>query len=71
MNPQSKKINAVKQSDDDRKALDKKWEALNNKCKQANPGYIPPDIPFKPDNLIRDFNSLYAKIYDKERYIQA
>jgi hypothetical protein len=25
--------------------------------------------PFKQSNLIRDFNELYQKIYDKEKYI--
>ena len=26
-------------------------------------------VPFKQSNLIRDFNELYQKIYDKEKYI--
>jgi len=25
--------------------------------------------PFKQSNLIRDYNELYQKIYDKEKYI--
>lgn len=29
-----------------------------------------PALPFKPTNLIRDYNGLYAKIYDKEKMIQ-
>jgi hypothetical protein len=28
-------------------------------------------MPFKSSNLIRDYNYLYAKIYDKEKFIQA
>jgi len=27
-------------------------------------------IPFSSTNLIRDYNPLYAKIYDKEKMIQ-
>jgi hypothetical protein len=26
-------------------------------------------VPFKENALIRDFNELYAKIYDKEKYV--
>ena len=71
MNSSQKKQYAVKQDEDDRKALDKKWEALNDKLKKQNPNYLEPPLPFKSNNLIRDFNQLYAKIYDKERFIQA
>jgi len=70
MSPAQKKIYAVKQDEDDRKSLDKKWEKVNNKVLGANKDYEEPAIPFKSNNLIRDFNSLYAKIYDKEKYIQ-
>lgn len=31
--------------------------------------YVPPPLPFKSNVLIRDFNDLYAKIYDKEKFI--
>ena len=69
MNSLQKKQYAVKQDEEDRRALDKKWDALNDRLKKANPSYIEPPLPFRTNNLIRDFNGLYAKIYDKERYI--
>jgi len=71
MTPNLKKVYAVKQDEDDRKVLDKKWDKINEKLKKENGDYDEPNVPFKSNNLIRDFNSLYAKIYDKEKYIQA
>jgi len=59
----------VKQDEDDRKNFDRKWERLNNKLKSNDGGYIEPEYPFKQSALIRDFNELYQKIYDKEKYI--
>jgi len=43
MSQQQKKQFAVKQDEDDRKNLDKKWEKLNIKLKQSEPGYTEPD----------------------------
>lgn len=51
--------------------MDKKWEKLNTKIKSKHPDFEEPVVPFKSSNLIRDFNELYAKIYDKEKFIQA
>jgi len=51
--------------------MDKKWEKLNTKIKQKHADYEEPNVPFRSSNLIRDFNELYAKIYDKEKFIQA
>merc|ERR1712046_477451 len=39
MNPTEKKAFAVKQDPNDRDALDKKWEKLNNKVKNNTQGY--------------------------------
>ena len=71
MNPTQKKLYAVKQDDEDRKSLDKKWEKLHAKIKSKQADFEEPPIPFRSTNLIRDFNELYAKIYDKEKFIQA
>ena len=70
MNSQQKKIYAVKQDEEDRKALDRKWEKVNAKVLSKNPDFKEPEIPFKSNSLIKDFNGLYAKIYDKEKLIQ-
>ena len=69
MNSSTKKQYAMKQDDEDRKQLDKKWDKLNASLKQKVPGYVEPNMPFKSNTLIRDFNELYAKIYDKEKFI--
>ena len=69
MNPQQKKIFAVKQDEDDRKAMDKKWDKINTKIKSKQADFVEPNMPFRSSNLIRDFNELYAKVYDKEKFI--
>jgi len=71
MNPQDRKTFSCTQNEEDRVTLDKKWEKLNNKVKQSQQGYVEPSLPFKSSALIRDYNYLYAKIYDKEKFIQA
>lgn len=69
MNAQQKKVYAVKQDEEDRKNLDKRWEKLNQKLKQQDGAYSEPEFPFKQQNLIRDFNELYHRIYDKEKFL--
>jgi serine/threonine-protein phosphatase 2A regulatory subunit B' len=69
MNAAQKKVYAVKQDEDDRKNYDKKWERLNMKLKQSDGAYQEPDFPFRQQNLIRDFNELYHRIYDKEKFL--
>jgi hypothetical protein len=69
MAPSAKKLYAVTQDEKDRKAFDSKWEKLNGKLSTSNAGYSAPDVPFKPGSVIRDFNQLYHKIYDKEKYV--
>jgi serine/threonine-protein phosphatase 2A regulatory subunit B' len=69
MNAAQKKVYAVKQDEDDRKNYDKKWERLNSKLKQSDGSYQEPDFPFRQQNLIRDFNELYHRIYDKEKFL--
>ena len=39
--------------------------------KKTNPDFVEPALPFKTDVLIKDFNELYSKIYDKEKFIAA
>ena len=71
MRPEQKKNFAVVQDQEDRKNLDKRWSKLNEKIKMKDPDYQEPSVPFTKENLIRDFNELYAKIYDKEKFIQS
>ena len=70
MNANEKKFYAIKLDDEDRKKLDQKWNKLNAMIKENNADFEEPSYPFKSSNLIKDFNELYAKIYDKEKFIQ-
>ena len=70
LSPDKKKMFDVQQDKNERAALDKKWGKVEEKIKKDNPAFLEPAIPFKSSNLIRDFNSLYAKIYDKEKFVQ-
>ena len=51
--------------------MDKKWNRLNADLVKKDSTYKEPNLPFQDHILIRDFNHLYAKIYDKEKFIQA
>eukprot|EP00344_Euplotes_crassus_P004540 CAMPEP_0197004290 /NCGR_PEP_ID=MMETSP1380-20130617/21200_1 /TAXON_ID=5936 /ORGANISM="Euplotes crassus, Strain CT5" /LENGTH=446 /DNA_ID=CAMNT_0042423033 /DNA_START=92 /DNA_END=1432 /DNA_ORIENTATION=+ len=64
----SKKYN-MKQSDEERNTLDKKWEKLDRTLKSTQAGYKAPDVPFCSSKLIMEYNSLYRKVYDKEKFI--
>ena len=59
----------IKQSDEERVSLDKKWEKLERNLKNSKPEYEPPALPFSSSKLIMEYNPLYRKVYDKERYI--
>jgi len=50
--------------------MDSKWEKLNQKLKQSNIDYSEPRLPFQTSHMIKDYNELYSKIYDKEKLIQ-
>ena len=50
--------------------MDSKWDKLNAKIKSKASDFQEPKLPFNPNMLIRDYNYLYAKIYDKEKLIQ-
>lgn len=69
MTPKERKRFAVTQDGEERKGYDKKWELLNTQMKAKDVSWKEPQFPFAPDALIRDYNSLYHKIYDKEKYV--
>jgi serine/threonine-protein phosphatase 2A regulatory subunit B' len=60
---------SIKQSDEERSAMDKKWDKLERNIKATNSDYKPPVVPFCSKNLIMDYNPLYKKVYDKEKFI--
>jgi len=69
MNAATRKPYRVKQDEEERQLYDQRWAKLNEKLLTTNSGYKEPEFPFKREALIRDFNSLYLKIYDKEKYV--
>jgi hypothetical protein len=65
----AKKKFTIKQDDEDRKKMDDKWVKLNTGIKNGNPSFVEPKIPFQSENLIMEYNELYRKIYDKEKFV--
>jgi len=59
----------VKPNTELRTKLDSKWDRLNNNLKSKSSGYVPPEVPFKSNDLVANYNTLYKKIYDKEKFI--
>lgn len=70
MNPKQKLQYSVKMDEEERKKMDQKWVKLNAKIKSSNQDYTEPELPFVTKNMIKDYNELYSKIYDKEKLIQ-
>jgi hypothetical protein len=42
---------------------------LNQALAKQQKDYSEPALVFAPSTLIRDYNPLYHKIYDKEKYV--
>ena len=62
LNASQKKIYAVKQDEEDRKNLDKKWDRLNTKLKSSDPHFQEPDCKCKGETRCR---SVQAEPVDK------
>lgn len=60
----------MKQDQAERDDFDEKWDKLNANLKARQDNYVPPSCPFMKDSLIRDFNPLYFKIYDKVKAVE-
>lgn len=71
MSDADKKKYNIEQDVEDRKVMDAKWSEFDKKLNKTNPDYCPPNIPFRSDAMICNFNDLYDKIYDKEKLNQA
>lgn len=70
MSAQERKTYRVKQDLEERNQFDEKWTVLNTRLKETQSGYEPPKCPFVKEALIRDFNPLYHKIYDKVKAVE-
>jgi serine/threonine-protein phosphatase 2A regulatory subunit B' len=71
LDTKSQKKFAIHQSNEERSGLDKKWDKLDRSLKTTNSGYHPPIVPFSTKRLIKDFNPLYSKVYDKEKFMNS
>lgn len=69
LDSKSQKKFSITQPDEERNLLDKKWDKLDRTLKSTQAGYKPPAVPFTTKNMIMDYNSLYSKIYDKEKFV--
>ena len=54
------------QNEEERAAYDDKW----GKLEQSMPADERPIVPFQKDRLIRDYNEIYYKIYDKVKAVE-
>ena len=70
MKAEARKQYRVKQDPEERNDLDAKWNVLNQRLGERESGFVPPSFPFAKENLIRDFNPLYHKIYDKVKAVE-
>lgn len=70
MKPEVQKQFRVKQEQSERDEFDQKWDKLNAQLKGRINDYTQPNCPFVRDRLIRDFNPLYFKIYDKVKAVE-
>lgn len=70
MKPEVQKQFRVKQEQSERDDFDQKWEKLNTQLKGRMNDFVPPTCPFVKESLIRDFNPLYFKIYDKVKAVE-
>lgn len=71
MDSVSQKKFGIKQATEERTMLDKKWDKLDRGLKSTDSSYKPPPIPFCSSKLIMEFNPLYKKVYDKEKYVNS
>ena len=59
----------IKQDESERTALDERWAEINKDLKKSKKGYEEPDLPFNKDKLIREYNVIYYKVYDKVKAV--
>ena len=64
-----RKLFSIKQADEERAGLDQRWGELEQKLIQKDKRYTKPQLPFEQSILIRDYNTVYYKVYDKVKAI--
>lgn len=69
MKPEKKKQFSVKQEAAERESYDRRWEEINRQIESNNKDYKRPVVPFCNNHVIRDYNVVYFKIYDKVKAV--
>ncbi len=57
------------QEPEERRKMDEKWKTLNRMLKKRMKNYEEPETPFNERHLVGEFNSLYSRISDKDKYV--
>ena len=70
MNPVQRRVFRVRQEANERMRFDERWGEFNDQLQARDSTYKAPACPFVVDTLIRDFNPLYHKIYDKVKAVE-
>ena len=59
----------VTQPQDERNKMDQKWKNLSKLAKKNNPNFVEPILPFSDGYVIGDYNAVYRRVYNKEKYL--
>ena len=54
---------------DERNKMDQKWKHLMKIAIKNDPSFNEPILPFSDDYILSEYNYVYKRIYDKEKYI--
>ena len=59
----------VTQPIDERNKMDQKWKNLTKIAIKNDPNFVEPVLPFSDGYVLSEYNPVYKRIYDKEKYI--
>ena len=59
----------VTQPIDERNKMDQKWKNLTKIAMKNDPNFVEPVLPFSDGYVLSEYNPVYKRIYDKEKYI--
>ena len=59
----------VTQPVDERNKMDQKWKNLTKIAMKNDPNFVEPVLPFSDGYVLSEYNPVYKRIYDKEKYI--
>ena len=59
----------ISQPQDERNKMDQKWKNLSKMAQKTNQNFVDPVLPFNEGFVLSDYNSVYKRIYNKEKYL--